>query len=218
MRKTLRFLYYAARNARWAVTDALLGENKAQLRYLQRQGRVIIGTQTVIRAKVWADRHGTECLRVGNYSGVAGTCVLGGNHGPDRVSTYPMRIWWGLGRDGDAGWPIPTGDTILGSDVWACENCLILPGVTIGDGAVIAAGAVVTKDVPPFAMVGGNPAQLIRYRFTEEQREALLEIRWWDWSEDKVRAAVPWLESEDVDAFIAYARGEALVPSGITAR
>jgi hypothetical protein len=105
-------------------------------------------------------------------------------------------------------YPVPTGDTIVGSDVWTMENCLILAGVKLGDGAFVAAGSVVTKDVPPYAIVGGNPAKLIRYRFSEEQIAALLEIRWWDWPEDKVRAAVPYLESEDVDEFIEYARGE----------
>jgi hypothetical protein len=64
----------------------------------------------------------------------------------------------------------------------------------------------VTKDVPPFSIVGGIPAQVIGHRHTEEQREALLEIRWWDWPEDEVRAAVPYLASTDVEAFIEFAR------------
>jgi hypothetical protein len=127
------------------------------------------------------------------------------------VTTYPVRINMGLDGNHDD-WPVPTGDTIVGSDVWTCEHSLILPGVTIGDGAVVAGGAVVTKDVPPYAIVGGNPAEVIRYRFDERQREALLKIRWWDWPDDKVRDAAPYLESEDIDAFIAYARGEAAVP------
>jgi hypothetical protein len=115
-------------------------------------------------------------------------------------------------------YPVPMGDTVVGNDVWTTENCLIMSGVKIGDGAIVAAGSVVTRDVPPYAIVGGNPAKLIRFRFTEEQIAALLEIRWWDWPEDRVRAAVPYFESEDVDAFIAYARGQSSVLGNSAAR
>lgn len=212
--RQLRFLVHIARNARASVANALLGENEAEVRRLMRAGRVIYGPFTYGFPRVWSDVFGRERLLAGRYSSLGGTYILGGNHGPDRVTTYPHRINWGMDGAGRDGLPVPTGDTVVGSDVWTCEECLILPGVRIGDGAIVAAGAVVTKDVPPYAVVGGNPAQLIRYRFTEEQIAALLEIRWWDWPDEKVRAAVPWLASEDMDAFIAYARGERAVPSG----
>ena len=71
----------------------------------------------------------------------------------------------------------------IGNDVWIGANACIMPGVTVGDGAVIGAGAIVTKDVPPFAVVAGNPAKVIKYRFSDEQITALLKVRWWDWSE-----------------------------------
>jgi acetyltransferase-like isoleucine patch superfamily enzyme len=212
-RKQIRFAYYLARNARTSVVNALIGEEAAEMRRLQRSGRLVMGAWTYGRPRILAFRHGRERLIVGRYSGLAGTWVLGGNHGPDRITTYPLRIHFGMDGDYDE-WPAPTGDTIVGSDVWTCENCLILPGVTIGDGAIVAAGAVVIKDVPPYAMVGGNPAKVLRYRFDEAQIEALLEIRWWDWPEERIRAAVPLMESEDVDAFIAYARGEQRVLTG----
>jgi acetyltransferase-like isoleucine patch superfamily enzyme len=205
-RKQLRYAYHLARNARIAVANALIGEEIAELRRLQRAGRVVLGAWSYGRPRIMTDVHGSERLIVGNYSGLDGTWILGMNHGPRRVSWYPHRIHFEM--DGNYGdYPIPTGDTIVGSDVWTMENCLILPGVKIGDGAYVAAGGVVTKDVPPYAIVGGNPAKLIRYRFSEEQIAALLEIRWWDWPEEQVRAAVPYLESEDIDAFIEYARG-----------
>jgi carbonic anhydrase/acetyltransferase-like protein (isoleucine patch superfamily) len=80
-----------------------------------------------------------------------------------------------------------------------------MSGLTIGDGAVVATGAVVTKDVPPYAIVGGTPAKVIKYRFSEEQRAALLEIKWWDWPDDEIRRAVPYLAAKYIDRFIEYA-------------
>lgn len=90
---------------------------------------------------------------------------------------------------------------IRGNDVWIGANCIILDGLTIDDGAVIAAGAVVTKNVPPYAIVGGNPARIIKYRFTPEQIRALLEIKWWDFTGDKLDKLDVW--HGDIDGFIA---------------
>jgi virginiamycin A acetyltransferase len=78
------------------------------------------------------------------------------------------------------------GDTVVGSDVWFGRECMILPGVNIGDGAVIAARSVVVQDVAPYAIVGGNPAKLIKYRFEPEVIEELLKIKWWEWDLDKI--------------------------------
>nr|WP_294941959.1 CatB-related O-acetyltransferase [uncultured Mucilaginibacter sp.] len=76
----------------------------------------------------------------------------------------------------------------IGNDVWIGNNAIVMDGVEIGDGAIVAAGAVVTKDVPPYAIVGGIPAKIIRYRFTPPEIERLLQLKWWDWSFDKIRA------------------------------
>jgi acetyltransferase-like isoleucine patch superfamily enzyme len=206
--ETLRFTYHVANNLRIALRNAALGEQYAEYRRLQRSGRVIVGLNTYGYPRLHTYIHGRECLRAGNYCSLAGSYVLGGKHAVDRVTTYPHRIMLGMEGAGEDGFPTPTGDTILGSDVWTAERSLILSGITIGHGAIVAGGSVVTKDVPPYAMVGGNPARLIRYRFDEAQIEALLEIRWWDWPEEQVRAAVPLLAGDDVDAFIAYARRE----------
>lgn len=77
---------------------------------------------------------------------------------------------------------------VVGSDVWIGANAVILPGVTVGDGAVIGAGAVVTKDVPPYAIMGGVPAKVIRYRFTPEEIEILLNIKWWEWEIEEIKS------------------------------
>jgi len=90
--------------------------------------------------------------------------------------------------------------TVIGNDVWMGRNATVIAGVSIGDGAVIAAGAVVTKDVPPYAIVGGIPAKIIRYRFAPEQIEALLRIRWWDWDDRTI--ANRFDDFLDIDSFI----------------
>lgn len=205
-------------NGRVSVANALLGKEAMELRRLMRAGRVVFGPHTYARVNIFANALGDERLIVGGYSSIGGNYILGANHGPNRITTYPIRMNLGIGGADYKEWPVPTGDTTVGNDVWTCEHSVMLPGVTIGDGAVVAAGAVVVKDVPPYAIVGGNPAKLIRYRFNEAQIEALLEIRWWDWPEERIRGAVSYFESEDVDAFIEYARGEPAVLSGTTAR
>ena len=91
---------------------------------------------------------------------------------------------------------------IIGNDVWIGQDILIVPGVQIGDGAVIAAGSVVTKNVNDYNIVGGNPARHIRNRFTDEQIRALKEIKWWDWPIDKVKAHYHLLQSSNIDEFI----------------
>ncbi|MBF9051510.1 chloramphenicol acetyltransferase [Roseobacter sp. HKCCD9010] len=90
----------------------------------------------------------------------------------------------------------------LGHDVWLGHGVTVTAGVTIGTGAVIGAGAVVTKDVPPYTIVGGVPAREIRRRFTEKQGEALMDIAWWDWTHDELRAGLPDFRALDIDAFI----------------
>jgi acetyltransferase-like isoleucine patch superfamily enzyme len=101
------------------------------------------------------------------------------------ISTFPIT--------GYRGWkqkitlPLKRNFVIIGNDVWVGMNAIILSGVKIGNGAVIGAGAVVTKNVPDYAIVGGVPAKILRYRYTEEQRAELLKIAWWDWSDEKVK-------------------------------
>jgi acetyltransferase-like isoleucine patch superfamily enzyme len=200
----LQYMKHAARRVRDAAP--VLGQDGAKLKKLRRSGRVTFGPHTYGIPKILTYHHGVERAFFGSYSSIGGTYILGGQHGVDRVTTYPHRINWGMEGAGTDGFPNSGPDTHVGSDVWTAENSLMMSGITIGDGAIIAAGAVATKDVPPYAIVGGNPAKLIRYRFTEEQIVALLEIKWWNWPDDEVRKAVPLLSGADIDAFIAYAR------------
>jgi hypothetical protein len=191
------------------------GDDLSNLRRLERQGRVVRGRGTYGVPTVWTFPYEETRLIIGNYSAVGGTHLLGGQHAIKHVASFPFRINWKLPGAGEDGNPAIRGDIVIGSDVWVTFGSYVLSGVTIGDGAVVATGAIVTKDVPPYAIVGGNPAKIIAYRHTEEQIAALLEIKWWDWPEEEIREAVPYLASEDVDAFIAYARSRSgvLVPS-----
>lgn len=198
------------------LSEIYLDRDEAVFRRLKRQGRVTYGPWSYGTPILHTFMHDSTCLKVGNYSSIGSTIMLGGEHANDRVTTYPHRIWFSMEGAGEDGFPVPTGDTIIGSDVWACYGSMLLSGVHVGDGAIVAGGAMVVKDVPPYAIVGGNPAKLIRYRFDEEQIAALLEIRWWDWPDDEVRAAVPLLAGADVDAFIEYAQKR--FPDGAPAR
>lgn len=113
-------------------------------------------------------------LIIGNYCSIGGECVfvVSGEHYFDRISTFPFKVKC-LEEPLEG---VSKGDIIIKDDVWIGYRSIILSGITIGQGAVIAAGSVVTKDVPPYAIVGGNPARVIKYRFDENIREKLCEI------------------------------------------
>jgi acetyltransferase-like isoleucine patch superfamily enzyme len=141
-------------------------------------------------------------LKIGKFCSIAGGVVifLGGNHRTDWVTTYPFAEFLGQWPEsrGIEGHPASKGDVVIGNDVWIGSGATIMSGVKIADGAVIAARAVVTKDVEPYAIVAGNPARLIRKRFDDQTIRMLLEIKWWEWSREKIGANVRVLCSENV--------------------
>ncbi|MFI8682543.1 type B chloramphenicol O-acetyltransferase [Brevundimonas diminuta] len=100
----------------------------------------------------------------------------------------------------------PAGDTVIGNDVWIGSEAIIMPGVKVGDGAVIGTRALVTRDVEPYAIVGGNPARVIRKRFDDDSVAMLLEMKWWDWDDARLRQAMPLLCSGDIAALHAFWR------------
>ena len=120
------------------------------------------------------------------------------NHTLSSISTYPFPIFfeeWGLNiKDVAAAWD-NKGDIIIGNDVWIGYEAVITAGVTVGDGAIIGTRAVVTKDVPPYTIVGGEPAKPIRKRFDNETLDELLKIRWWDWQEEKIARNIQAIQS-----------------------
>lgn len=145
--------------------------------------------------------------RIGSFCSIARGLqfIFRGKHMTNWVSTYPFRDMWQM--------DVPLNDLpdhapiIIGNDVWIAANGRIIQGVTVRDGAVIATESFVTKDVPPYAIVGGHPAEVIRYRFSESQIAELLEIAWWYWDDEDIRKVVPLLVSNDIDRFIEVAKG-----------
>jgi len=124
------------------------------------------------------------------------------NHTMQSFSTYPFPIFfeeWELDKAQVASAWDNKGDIVIGNDVWIGYEAVIMPGVHIGDGAIIGTRAVVTKDVSPYAIVGGVPAKEIRKRFDEQTIETLLRIRWWDWSHEKIRQSLPFLMQSDME-------------------
>ncbi len=142
-------------------------------------------------------------LIIGKFCMIASDAVFimnGANHLSSGITAYPFAIFGGDWANAMQGATYPSkGDTIVGNDVWIGHNATIMPGITIGDGAIIATNATVTKDVAPYTVVGGNPAQLIKKRFTDEQIFKLLELQWWNWNIEKITHHLPLLVKGELD-------------------
>lgn len=126
-----------------------------------------------------------------------------GNHALKSLSTYTFPIFfdeWGLDAKNIRDAWDNKGDTIIGNDVWIGYEAIIMPGVKIGDGAIVGTRAVVTGDVPPYTIVGGVPARPIRKRFDDETIRRLEALRWWDWDEEKLRRNLSAIQSGDLAA------------------
>lgn len=144
-------------------------------------------------------------LQIGKFCSIAcGAKFLfnSANHTLSSLSTYPFPLFfeeWGLEKkDVTKAWD-NKGDIVIGNDVWIGYEAVILAGVTIGDGAVIGTRAVVTNDVPPYTVVGGVPAKPIKKRFPEETISAILEIQWWNWSEERIARNIGAIQSGNIE-------------------
>lgn len=150
----------------------------------------------------------TARLKIGKFCQIAYGVkffLSDSNHQMSGFSTYPFFVFGKYG-EGCPEWEkyklelSDKGDTVIGNDVWLGHECAILPGVKVGDGAIIGAKAVVTKDVPPYAIVGGNPAKIIRMRFSDEIVAQLLALRWWDWEVEKISRNVAAITGADIES------------------
>ena len=149
-----------------------------------------------------------EKLIIGKFCSIAcGTKFLFNcaNHSLKSLSTYTFPLFyeeWELEKSNiTTAWD-NKGDIVIGNDVWIGYEAVIMAGVHIGDGAIIAARAVVTKDVPPYTIVGGTPAKEIRKRFDAEVIQQLLMLKWWDWSADKIRKCLPYITEGKMDELL----------------
>jgi len=165
--------------------------------------RIVVGGYT------YFDRHISlaiftpdDRIEIGKFCSLAKDVVIlaGGNHMMTRATTFPFK-WLSTRAEPEERYTDAAnkGATVIGHDVWIGHGATVLSGVKIGNGAVVGAQAVVAKDVPDYAIVVGNPAEVIRYRFKPETIERLLKLCWWDWEESKIAANLDWLYTNSDD-------------------
>lgn len=195
------------------------GGGDRQTVYLQnvvRNPRIIVGDYTIhhdfndpadfeTANVLYLNPENDDKLIIGKYVSIASGVKFmmnGANHSMKSFTTFPFPVVadnWGLDNERQEAWDI-VGDTVIGNDVWLGYESIVMPGVHIGDGAIVATRALVTEDVPPYTVVGGLPAHVIKKRFADDVIAMLRELKWWDWDVKKVKANVEVLMSGDVEA------------------
>lgn len=182
----------------------LFEERGSLTKYHLKDSRIKVGNMTYGVPQI-TEYSGDWKLEIGNYCCISNDVefIFGGQHNYQHVSQYafipqvqklfPTFTY----RDR------PCKSLLIGNDVWIGKNVTVLGGVEIGDGAVIGANSVVRRDVPPYAIVIGNPAQIVKFRFKTDQIEALERIRWWNWDFERIKKNISLIMSPDIDKFIS---------------
>lgn len=154
---------------------------------------------------LWGE-YGDAKASAGAFCSISNTTVifLGGDHRTDWISTFPFMVWPDVfpTAAGITGHPASKGDVVIGNDVWIGNNVTIMSGSMIEDGCVIGAHSVVAGRIPAYSIAVGNPARVVKKRFTDDQIAALLRIRWWDWPIEKIIDNIPFLLNPDIAGFI----------------
>ena len=174
---------------------------------ISEDNRIEIGTGTYATGTpLLRPHHPWNKIIIGNYCSLAeGVSIFaGGNHPLDFITTHPLKLFLGIAEFDS--WSSDCGDaaavTTIGNDVWIGHEACILSGANVGDGVIIGARSVVRGEIPPYAIVIGNPAQIIRFRFDEETISKLLTIKWWNWSLNKIRENVALIGSRNIQHFL----------------
>ena len=189
-------------------------ESAAAIHDLTERGLLVVGRHTYGLPTIHTYRGSERKVVIGPFCSIAPgvQIVTGGIHPSEWVSTYPFRIFWAMEGAYSDGMPRSRGDVTIGADVWIGTDATILSGVDIGPGAVVAARAVVTRDVPPYAIVAGCPARIVKHRFTADLVERLLATAWWNWNDAVIRDMVPLLSSDNVEEFLRRSSRPANAP------
>lgn len=167
---------------------------------------MIVGRHTYGADKISIHHAPDRQLIIGSFCSIAEnvTVMLGSNHRVDHITTFPFgHIHTDIFPFNNPNHPTSRGDIVIGNDVWVARGVTIMSGVTIGSGAVIASNSHVVSSVPDYSIYGGNPARLIRYRFSPSEIKDLLEIRWWEFDDCTIRGLLDCLCSCDIQEFIS---------------
>jgi Acetyltransferase (isoleucine patch superfamily) len=182
----------------------ILHENLKSQQLKYKTDYITIGDYTYGIPNVLSWNEGTK-LDIGKFCSIASevTIMLGGEHRSDWITTYPFNALIDS-YSYITGHPKSKGNVSIGNDVWIASGVKIMSGVQIGDGAIIGANSLVTKNIPPYCIVGGNPAIIIKYRFKPWTIRKLLKIKWWNWSENDICNAIPILQSNNMRDLFNY--------------
>lgn len=155
----------------------------------------------------------THIKSIGSFCSIASGVIIGpNNHNLDSLTSHPFVYNKTYGFISDDLSPIVTVEkndgVVIMNDVWIGANAIILPNVTIGNGVIIGAGAIVTKDIPDYAIACGNPARVVKFRFTEDQIKILNRIKWWDWPDEKIKENIHFFRTNDLTQFFERAETE----------
>ncbi len=151
-----------------------------------------------------------ERLVIGKFCQIADGVTFitaSANHRYDGISSFPFAVFGGGPAEGRPSMPGPGPDTVIGNDVWIGQGARILPGAHLGDGVIVGAGAVVAGQIPPYSVVAGNPARVLRRRFDPQQVKALSRVAWWDWPIDRILAHEALIAGGDVAGLVAVSGG-----------